>query len=157
MHLFKEWLLEAKAPKMQDYRATQQKAVRASIKKDYDAQLKHDGFDWKRPGTGGGSFVVHLRFEDEGRGESFFDKQFAVWPGKTTKNSMDIGREVTSRGVFVKADPSSSLVKALKPGTQLTLTINWHGSRGVKTLKASWVITVKSAKKNSNGTVRLEY
>lgn len=69
-----------------------------------------------------GGYSLRFRFMDEGRGERFFDTEYAA--RRIDKNKFQITGQLNYRGEYVRGglQPAHTIGKALTKGTQVCVT-----------------------------------
>ncbi len=118
------------------------------IPEGYEAAAKP--FNWK-PTGGRGGFTARFRFNDEGRGERFFDSEFAV---RGEAGKLQIDAPVDYRG-YISRDNSGAhnLGEALIPGTVLTITPSMHKQTGRPRVQAPITVRIDKVEKNPDRNV----
>lgn len=103
-----------------------------------------------------GGYSLRFRFFDEGRGERFFDTEYAV--RRIEKDKFLIVARMDYRGGYARnsAKPAHTIGAALKAGTQVSITPRrWTQTR--VTYMEGRIITVTDVTADEDGQVLVTY
>ena len=113
-------------------------------------------FQWKPPGSRGG-FGAYFRFNDESRGERFFDTEYSIFRPKP--GEVVIGPVVYNgyyRHNTARAD-LQSMMSAMSPGTSVMITPTFQSPRSTRRFPPINAKVVSTEWVNDNTGILLKY
>ncbi len=107
------------------------------------------------PKTKVGGYTARIRFNDEARGERFFDAEWSV--GKIDKGTFTLFHAVNFRGNNVYEAPAGQTIgQFFRKGDRISLSITKHTPRGRSHVPGR-AIEILAVEINEDKTVRVVY